>query len=144
MAGSWWGGEGCDCEVPRGLPRKKEPRMDWRAEGEASPKVNGSIDGKADARPLLSSSSPLWLSLRKVELDVDRGQAPTWLFDAVSRFGLAAALPPSQPSLPGHTQGHIFIQLGLSAVFCIMTAICVYDFLASDLAREQRQATVPR
>lgn len=130
--------------MPRGLPRRKEPSIDCRADAEVSPRVRGSIDASSSSESSSSSSWSSWSSQEEVELDVDRGQAPTWLFDAVSRFGLAAALPPSQPSLPGHTQGHIFIQLGLSAVFCIMTAICVYDFLASDLAREQRQATVPR
>lgn len=33
--------------MPRGLPRRKEPRMDCRAEGEGSPSVTGSIDGEA-------------------------------------------------------------------------------------------------
>ena len=28
VAGSWWGGEGCDWEVPLGLPGKSKPRMD--------------------------------------------------------------------------------------------------------------------
>ena len=37
--------------MPRGRPRKKEPRMDWRAEGEGSPRVSGSIDGIAWASP---------------------------------------------------------------------------------------------
>lgn len=75
MAGSWCGGEGCDWEVPRGLPRKKEPRMDWRAAGEASPMVNGSIDGEGSSGS--SSATLSWSSLEKVEVDVDRGQAPT-------------------------------------------------------------------
>ena len=54
--GSWCVGEGCDWEVPRGLPRKNEPRMDWRAEGEGSPRVRGSIDGRVGERVLLSST----------------------------------------------------------------------------------------
>ena len=28
VGGSWWVGEGCDWEVPRGLPGKSKPRMD--------------------------------------------------------------------------------------------------------------------
>lgn len=42
---SWGGGEGCDWDVPRGLPRpRKEPRIDWRAGGDSLPIVRGSID----------------------------------------------------------------------------------------------------
>ena len=48
VGGSWWVGERCDWEVPRGLPCKSEPMMDGQAAaGEGSPRARGFIDGKA-------------------------------------------------------------------------------------------------
>ena len=41
--GASCGGEGCDCDTPRGLPRKKLPSMDWRAGGDSLPTAMDSI-----------------------------------------------------------------------------------------------------